>query len=86
MDNNEIYFKKENILEESDQVDKSKVQFQREWAFWENYDTKSGGKLDWKESIKKIIKFNDIISFWQFWNSYPGSDASNIFFNGDRLR
>jgi hypothetical protein len=72
--------------EESKTIDESLVKLQRTWVFWENYESKSGEKLEWSQSIKKVFSFDDIISFWQFLNNYPGSNPANIFYNGERVR
>lgn len=85
MDDNKIFFSQVQAPEEGDSVELNKVALQRTWVFWENYEAKSG-KLDYAQSLKEIYKFNDIISFWQFWNNYPGSDPNYIFYNGERLR
>jgi hypothetical protein len=85
MDDNKLFFQQVQAPVESETVEERIVKLQRIWVLWENYDSKSG-KLDYKDSLKQIFKFNDIISFWQFWNSYPGSDPSFIFYDGDRLR
>ena len=61
------------------------VTFSRTWAFWENYTSKTT-KLSYSESNKKIFKWNDIITFFQFWNKYPGNDIKNIFFDGNNLK
>ena len=61
------------------------VTFSRTWAFWENYTSKTS-KLSYSESNKKIFKWNDIITFFQFWNKYPGNDIKNIFFDGNNLK
>jgi hypothetical protein len=84
--NNEIFISQ--IETPTDRIELSKVGLQRQWVFWENYEAKQGGdrQLDWSQMIKKIFTFNDIISFWQFWNDYPGSNPSNIFYNGERVR
>ncbi len=58
----------------------------RSWVFWENYEAKGSAKMDWNDSIKKIFNFDDIISFWQFWNNYPGSNPSNVFYDGMTLK
>lgn len=79
-------FSRDDVQLESVKIDLNKVKLQRNWVFWENYEAKSGEKLEWSKSIKQIFTFNEIISFWQFWNNYPGSNPSNIFYNGDRLR
>ena len=61
------------------------VTFSKTWAFWENYTSKTS-KLSYSESNKKIFKWNDIITFFQFWNKYPGNDIKNIFFDGNNLK
>jgi hypothetical protein len=86
MDENEIIFSQVQAPAESDTVEENKVKLQRTWVFWENYEPKAGNKLDWALSLKEIFEFSDIITFWQFWNLYPGSSPSNIFYNGERLR
>lgn len=75
-------------LKEDNKVELSATKFQREWAFWENYAeiTKNGEKLKWEQCISQIYNFDNLISFWQFWNNYPGAEASNIFYNGERFR
>ena len=84
-DNKNIILNK--IPEESDTIEESLVKLKRGWGFWENYEAKSTNqKLKYDESLKKIFSFDDIITFWQFWNKYPGTTPSNIFFNGERIR
>ena len=61
------------------------VKFSKTWAFWEYYTSKTS-KLSYTESNKQIFKWNDIISFFQFWNKYPGNDIKNIFFDGTNLK
>lgn len=85
MDENKTFFTQVQAPVESETVEERLVKLPKTWVLWENYESKSG-KLDYKDSLKSIFKFNDILSFWQFWNSYPGSDPSFIFYNGDRLR
>lgn len=78
---------KEEIIEESDTIEKEKVLLKRSWSFWENYDSKDKKeKKDYSKLLKEIYTFNDIISFWQFWNKYPGSNTKNIFFNGENIK
>lgn len=78
---------KEEIIEESDTIEKEKVLLKRSWSFWENYDLKDKKeKKDYSKLLKEIYTFNDIISFWQFWNKYPGSNTKNIFFNGENIK
>ena len=78
--------KSEIILEEKETIEKDKVLFKREWSFWENYESKNQKEKDYSKLIKEIYSFNDIISFWQFWNNYPGNDIKKIFFDGEFLR
>ena len=61
------------------------VLFSKTWAFWEYYTSKAS-KLSYSESNKQIFKWNDLISFFQFWNKYPGNDIKNIFFEGTNLK
>jgi hypothetical protein len=86
MEYEESTFTQVQAPQESSAIDQSLVKLQRTWVFWENYESKSGDKLEWSQSIKKIFSFNDIISLWQFLNNYLGSNPSNIFYNGERVR
>ena len=76
--------KKDIIKETESNIPVSAITFNRTWVFWESY-IKKKGKLNWKDSYKKIFEFNDIITFFKFWNSYPGNDIKNIFYNGNRI-
>jgi hypothetical protein len=72
---------------EEETIDEDKVLLNKTWTFWETYEPKvKSSQTDWGELIKKIFSFKDIISFWQFWNSYPGSNFSEVFFNGEQLK
>ena len=74
-------------IEESNTIEKEKVLLKRSWSFWENYDLKDKKeKKDYSKLLKEIYTFNDIISFWQFWNKYPGSNTKNIFFNEENIK
>jgi hypothetical protein len=87
MENDEKLLSKVQAPEEGDLVDKNLVKLRRDWVFWENYEGKPPSqKLDWESSIKKIFEFSDIISFWQFMNSYQGSELPRIFFNGQSMK
>ena len=55
-------------IEESSTIEKDKVILNRSWSFWENYESKNKDELNYSELLKEIYTFNDIISFWQFWN------------------
>ena len=61
------------------------VQFSKCWAFWETYISKTI-KLDYNDSNKLIFKWNDLITFFQFWNKYPGKDIKNILFDGNSVK
>ena len=87
MENDEKLFSTNQAPEEGDLVDMKLVKLTRDWVFWENYEGKPPSvKLDWEASIKKIFEFSDIISFWQFMNSYQGSELPRIFFNGQSMK
>ena len=75
-------------LKECNVIEEKKVRLNREWAFWENYEPKDKNQknLDYSLFLKNIFSFSDLISFWQFWNKYPGSTPSNIFYNGEYIR
>ena len=72
----------DNSLEQSPE----KLKLNRQWSFWENYDSKTHQEKAYTKLLKEIHSFGDLISFWQFWNKYPGSDAKNIFYNGDCIK
>ena len=73
-------------LEESETIDKEKVLLNRTWSFWENYDSKDKAEKDYSKLLKEIYTFNDIISFMQFWNKYPGNNIKNIFYDGEHIK
>ena len=61
------------------------VKFSKSWTFWETYSAK-GKKIDYKDSNKLIFKWDDLITFFQFWNKYPGRDIKNILFDGNNVK
>ena len=61
------------------------IKFKKAWIFWETYSSKTG-QLSYIDSNKIIFKWNDLITFFQFWNKYPGKDIRNIFFDGNDLK
>ena len=74
-------------LDEATTVEEKKVRLNREWSFWENYEPKDKTQQqDYSKLLKLIYSFQDLISFWQFWNKYPGATPSNIFFNGEYIK
>lgn len=75
-----------------DTLEKNLVTLSSKWILWENYlevpDENSKDKRkenNYENLIKKICLFEDLITFWQFWNNYPGSDITNIFYDGSRI-
>ena len=65
-------------IEESDTIEQDKVILNRSWSFWENYENRNKRN---NYMIKEIYSFDNIISFWQFWNQYPGNETKAIFFD-----
>ena len=72
---------KQNIKTEKDIITPEKkvdipissVKFAKSWTFWESYVPKSKSiKLSYDVTNKQIFKWNDLITFFQFWNKYPG--------------
>ena len=61
------------------------VKFSKTWTFWETYISKEK-KLEYNDANKLIFKWDDIITFFQFWNKYPGKDIKNILFDGNNLK
>ena len=61
------------------------VKLSKTWSFWETYSSDKE-KLSYNDSNKLIFKWNDIITFFQFWNKYPGNDIKNIFFDGNEVK
>ena len=63
----------------------SSVKFANTWVFWENYSSKTV-KLKYEETNKEIFKWSDIITFFQFWNKYPGNNPKNVFYDGKTIK
>ena len=82
MDESDSDSKKDNSIN----TEREKVLLCRSWSFWENYETKTREEKDYSKLLKEIFTFNDLISFWQFWNKYPGSDTKQIFYNGECIK
>ena len=61
------------------------VQFKKSWTFWETYISKTED-LSYDNSNKLIFQWNDLITFFQFWNKYPGKDIQNILFDGNNVK
>ena len=61
------------------------VQFSKCWTFWETYISKAV-KLEYHDSNKLIFKWHDLITFFQFWNKYPGKDIKNILYDGNNVK
>jgi len=66
----------------------SSVKFSKRWAFWESYSAKSKTEkiISYDETNKQIFNWSDLITFFQFWNKYPGKDFRNIFFDGNNVK
>ena len=73
-------------LDNSIEKEKEKVLLNRSWSFWENYESKTHEEKNYSKLLKEIFSFKDLISFWQFWNKYPGSETQNLFYNGDCIK
>ena len=71
--------------EKKTDISLSSVKLIRTWAFWESYINKSNN-IDYDKSNKFIFKWDDLITFFQFWNSYPGNNIKNIFFDGSQVK
>ena len=82
MDESDSDSKRDDILN----IEREKVLLNRSWSFWENYETKTKEEKDYSKLLKQIFTFGDLISFWQFWNKYPGSDTKQIFYNGECIK
>ena len=66
-------------IEESDTIEKDKVLLKRLWSFWENYEPKNKNSKTYSEYLAEIYTFDNILSFWQFWNKYPGKLLVQFF-------
>ncbi len=76
-----IYPKEANTIEEK------KVKLNHKLTFWENYEKRDMNlsENDYSKLLSPIFSFEDLITFWQFWNKYPGRDTKNIFYNGEYI-
>ena len=77
-----IYPKEANTIEEK------KVKLNHKLTFWENYEKRDMNlsENDYSKLLSPIFSFEDLITFWQFWNKYPGSNPSNLFYNGECIK
>ena len=87
MEATQITKNKKDIIspEKKSDIPFSSVKFSKTWTFWESYISKEI-KLSYDQANKQIFQWNDIISFFQFWNKYPGKDIKNIFFDGYNVK
>jgi hypothetical protein len=85
MAENPIYKTAKDVPTKGNTVQLENVQFNRKWAFWESYFAKNK-KLEYKDSMKCIYEWDTLIGFWQFWNNYPGANAVNLFFDGNKMK
>ena len=88
MENKQIIKTKIDIIPQKKvDIPLSYVKFPKIWTFWESYATKSkSDKISYNDANKQIFKWNDIITFFQFWGKYPGKDIKNIFFDGNNVK
>ena len=86
MEASESNKKEDNQIEKEQEKEQEKYKLNRTWSFWENYESKTRQEKDYTKLLKEIFSFGDLISFWQFWNKYPGSETKNIFYNGDCIK
>ncbi len=78
---------KDIIPEKKNDIPLSSIQFSKSWAFWESYVPKiKSEKLSYDDLNKQIFQWHDLITFFQFWNKYPGNDIRNIFFDGNNVK
>ena len=85
MEQNKVKTSEDILSPKKNEISLNSVQFSKSWSFWESYSSKTI-KLSYEESNKEIYKWNDIISFFQFWNKYPGNDIKNIFYDGINVK
>ena len=77
---NEVPYEANTVLYES-------VELNRRWCFFEGYENVTYNQtIDWKTLVKQVFSFDDIITFWQFWNNSIYSKFSEIYNNGERIR
>ena len=76
---------KDTPKESEKNIPLSSVTFPRKWSFWESYIAKET-KLSYKDLMKNIFSWNDLITFYQFWNKYPGNEATKLFFDGNKIK
>jgi len=83
--NDSIKTFKDTPKESDKNIPLSSVTFPRKWSFWESYIAKET-KLSYKDLMKNIFSWNDLITFYQFWNKYPGNEATKLFFDGNKIK
>ena len=75
------------IPNEEDLVLYESVVLNKKWCFFEGYENVNYNQtIDWRTLVKEVFSFEDIITFWQFWNNSNYSKFSEIFNNGERIR
>ena len=79
-----------NTIQESETINIEDVKLNRKWAFWESYEeyekVRSKDQQPSNYLLEKIFDFDDLISFWQFWNKYPGSNPWSIFYSDGEIK
>ncbi len=63
----------------------------RNWVLWEHYDNAPDAQYGGKKTTtaswsnwQKIAWFNDIITFWQLWESMPFSKLEKYFYSHEQ--
>ena len=87
METTQAIINKKDIIspEKKSDIPFSSVKFSKTWTFWESYISKEI-KLSYDQANKQIFQWNDIISFFQFWNKYPGNNPKNVFYDGNSVK
>jgi hypothetical protein len=58
------------------------------WVIWENWqrgDTAESEK-DYISNMQQIAEFDNLVSFWQLWNTIPHANPSNYFMDCENLK
>jgi len=59
-------------------IEKTKLEYT--WAIWENWSfEKEELSKDYLKTMQALAKFDNLIDFWQLWNTLPHSDPGKIF-------
>ena len=79
-----------DILEETPTIAVDKIKLTTKWVFWHQLQnqSKASDKNDtYFENLKELVEFEDLFTFWQFWNNYPASfNLSKLFYDGESIK